>query len=82
MSMGCVRVDNWKTLAAILRGSTVDDMIAINKRGKTFYEKIQKTPVYIVYSRADKIGDLPKIFPDVYNKLVYFVAPLSTLERK
>ncbi len=82
MSMGCVRVDNWKTLAAILRGSTVDDMIAINKRGKTFYEKIQKTPVYIVYSRADKIGDLPMIFPDVYNKLVYFVAPLSTLERK
>lgn len=81
-SMGCVRVDDWKNLAAILRRSSVDDMMKVNETRKTIYEKISKTPVYIIYSRADKIGEFPMIFPDVYNKNVYFETPLSFLEEK
>lgn len=65
-SSGCIRVQNFKELANWIRNKNdVDEKL---KRKDTYYEKVEKTPVYITYSQVIFYGNNPLFAPDIYSK--------------
>lgn len=65
-SSGCIRVQEFKDLANWIRNA--DDVNEKLKRKDTYYEKVNKTPVYLTYNQVAFYGsDEPFFAPDVYN---------------
>ena len=67
-SSGCIRVDQWATLAAFLADTSEEDIRdKIAKRG-TAWQKVRRTPVYIEYSQGDVFQGRAVYFPDIYGR--------------
>lgn len=65
-SSGCIRVQDFRNLANWLKNSNdVDEKL---KRKDTYYEKLNKTPVYITYNQVIFYDNEPLFAPDVYKK--------------
>lgn len=67
-SSGCIRVQQWHQLASWLSnesGCSIDDTLS---SGKTIYQKIDKTPVVLTYSRVDYVEGGIGVHPDVYGQ--------------
>lgn len=65
-SSGCIRVQDFKDLANWIKNS--NDVEIKLKRKDTYYEKVNKTPVYITYNQVIFYEGLPFFAPDIYNK--------------
>lgn len=68
ISAGCVRVEAWDRLAAILADSEIDYIHERVDTGRTIFEKVQTTPVVMAYSTADVVAGRPARYLDVYNR--------------
>lgn len=69
LSHGCVRVQQWKPLAAWSAQQDeawVDDVALAG--GKTRFLKVDAIPVVISYSLVDMVEGQARVFDDVYNK--------------
>lgn len=65
-SSGCIRVQDFINLADWLKNSdNTSEKLSENKN--TFFEKIEKTPVYITYNQVIFYGEDPLFAPDIYN---------------
>lgn len=67
LSSGCVRVKEWLKLASFVMDRDITKIQSDVDKGKTYIEKVNKTPVYIMYSLADISGDKITFYPDIYN---------------
>lgn len=65
-SSGCIRVQDFKDLANWIKNS--NDVEIKLKRKDTYYEKINKTPVYLTYNQVIFYESQPFFAPDIYNK--------------
>lgn len=65
-SSGCIRVQDFKEVANWLKNA--DDVEEKLKRKDTYFEKIDKTPVYITYSQVMFYENTPLFAPDIYNR--------------
>lgn len=65
-SSGCIRVQSFKELANWIKNS--NDVEEKLKRKDTYYEKLNKTPVYITYTQVIFYEKEPLFAPDIYNK--------------
>lgn len=52
-SSGCIRVQNPEILASLLANTSVDEIEKNIKRKKTFWTRVEKTPVYFLYDIID-----------------------------
>lgn len=68
-SLGCVRVQQWPELAAMLIDSNKDDVFKNINKGKTYIQKVNKTPIFITYSLVDSVGGKIGSYADTYSKL-------------
>lgn len=64
-SSGCIRVQDFKELANWLKNN--NDVEEKLKKKDTFYERVNKTPVYITYTQVVFYGDTPLFAPDIYQ---------------
>lgn len=64
-SSGCIRVQDFKELANWLKDNT--DVEEKLKRKDTYYEKLNKTPVYITYNQVMFYDSEPLFAPDIYK---------------
>lgn len=64
-SSGCIRVQDFKELANWLKNK--DDVEEKLKNKNTFYERVDKTPVYFTYSQVVFYGETPLFAPDIYQ---------------
>lgn len=65
-SSGCIRVQEFKDLANWIRDA--NDVNEKLKKKETYYEKVNKTPVYFTYNQVAFYGsDEPFFAPDVYR---------------
>mgnify|MGYP001025397987 FL=1 len=67
-SLGCVRVQQWPDLAAMLLDSEKDDVFKNINKGKTYIQKVNKTPIFITYSLIDSVEGKVGHYADVYKK--------------
>lgn len=65
-SSGCIRVQDFKDLANWLKNN--NDVEEKLKRKDTYYEKLNKTPVYITYNQVKFYESEPLFAPDIYRK--------------
>jgi murein L,D-transpeptidase YcbB/YkuD len=67
LSHGCIRVQSWTELAAVLSEVTTDEVLTQVGVGHTHFQHIDPVPVVLAYDRtALKDGILVR-FPDVYD---------------
>lgn len=65
-SSGCIRVQEFKDLANWIRDA--NDVNEKLKKKETYYEKVNKTPVYLTYNQVVFYGsDEPFFAPDIYG---------------
>lgn len=75
-SSGCVRVQEWTSLAAWMATESPADILnQVNKRA-TVFKQVSKTPVYIGYRLADVVNGKVVIFPNIY-RIAQTTAPLT-----
>lgn len=67
-SLGCVRVQQWPDLAAILIESDKEGVFKNINKGKTYIQKVNKTPIFITYSLVDSVEGKIGHYADIYNK--------------
>lgn len=67
-SSGCVRVEKYLDLAALLTGTTPNDITENIRKDKTVTEPIDPVPVYFVYWLADVVNGRVVFFADVYRQ--------------
>ena len=70
-SSGCIRVENWMGLASWVGKQSQEQIARKLESKKTFWEKIEPVPVYVIYSLAQVEGDSAKFYPDIYKKTKY-----------
>ncbi|HEY6435963.1 MAG TPA: L,D-transpeptidase family protein, partial [Ignavibacteriaceae bacterium] len=68
LSSGCVRVQEWKKLAAWVQDIEESGIDKKLEKSGTRIEKTEKVPVSIVYSLADKKSDKWMYFPNIYGR--------------
>lgn len=67
-SSGCIRVDDFKELAAFITNTDLDTINSNIDKDKTYTQKIKSTPVFFTYSQVLFIENNPVFFQDVYSK--------------
>lgn len=67
-SSGCIRVQNWRELAAWIASSSVDKIDAQVDSGKMFWVKTPKTPVFLMYQTVDYQNGKTVFYPDIYKR--------------
>lgn len=68
-SSGCIRVHNYINLASMLSNQSEEDIQKKINTKKMFYEKVERTPIYIDYSQVYFLKNgKPIYFFDVYGK--------------
>ena len=65
-SSGCIRVQKWAELAAFIAGTGEDKIQENVGKNETFWQKVEKVPVFVEYSLGDVIGTKAVVFPDIY----------------
>lgn len=68
LSMGCVRVQQWPALAAILANSDKNYIFGNINKGKTYIQRIDHIPVFYTYSLVDNVDGKVGYFNDVYSR--------------
>lgn len=68
-SLGCVRVQQWPELAAMLLDLQKEDVFKNINKGKTYIQKVNKTPIFITYSLVDSVDGKIGHYADIYNKI-------------
>lgn len=67
-SLGCIRVQQWPYLAAMLAKVGRDDVYNNINKGKTYIQKVNSVPVFITYSLVDSVEGKVGYFADVYSR--------------
>ena len=67
-SSGCIRVENWRELAAWVSDGEVQGIDRKVATRKTFFEATQKVPVFIIYQLADLKNGNVVFYPDIYQR--------------
>lgn len=68
-SLGCIRVQQWPYLATLLLNASGTDKVFSNiNKGKTYIERVSKTPVFITYSLVDSVQGKVGHYGNVYNR--------------
>ncbi len=67
-SLGCVRVQQWPDLAAMLLEVEKEDVFTNINKGKTYIQKVNKTPIFITYSLVDSVEGKIGHYADIYNR--------------
>lgn len=68
LSMGCVRVQQWPALAAILANADKNYIFGNINKGKTYIQRIDHIPVFYTYSLVDNVDGKVGYFNDVYSR--------------
>ena len=63
-----MRVQQWPDLAAMLLDYEKDDVFKNINKGKTYIQKVNKTPIFITYSLIDSVEGKVGHYADVYKK--------------
>lgn len=69
LSMGCVRVQQWPELAALLANSDKNYIFDNVNKGRTYIQKIESIPVFYTYSLVDNVEGKVGYYNDVYSRL-------------
>lgn len=67
-SSGCVRVKEWMDLASWAAAEKAESLEKKLDKDKTFYQKIDRIPVYVTYQLADFQKGKSTVYPDVYKR--------------
>lgn len=68
-SLGCIRVQQWPYLATLLLHANGTEKVFSNiNKGKTYIERVNKTPVFITYSLVDSVQGKVGHYGNVYNR--------------
>lgn len=67
-SLGCVRVQDWPRLAEFVSGLTIPQIQANLDKGRTYIQRINKTPIFITYSVVDMVKGKADKYKDIYNQ--------------
>ena len=67
-SSGCVRVEQWTELAALLTHEAPAHILSQVETGHSSGRRIRPTPVYVEYSLGDVSAGKALVFPDVYQR--------------
>lgn len=67
-SLGCVRVQDWPRLAEFVSGLTIPQIQSNLDKGKTYIQRINKTPIFVTYSLVDVVKGKADKFQDIYNQ--------------
>lgn len=68
LSMGCVRVQQWPSLAAILANSDQNYIFNNIDKGKTYIQRVDHTPVFYTYSLVDNVNGQILNYSDIYHR--------------
>lgn len=66
-SHGCVRVQQWAELGAVLSGQTKEQVEAKTEGNTTKIENIRDVPLYLTYATADVKNGKIRNYPDIYG---------------
>ncbi len=66
-SSGCIRVEKYTELAAFVSNQNNGDIIKKIQTKKTFWEKTQIVPVFVIYSLVNYDNTIETFHPDIYN---------------
>ena len=75
LSSGCVRVERWDDLAALLDQSDLEHVHSRVATKKTVFDKVEPVQVIMTYSLVDVTSGRPARFPDVYGAGARATAP-------
>lgn len=67
-SSGCVRVEKWSELAAVLTNEAPADILSQVETRRSNGRRIPPVPVYVEYSLGDVSAGNALVFPDVYQR--------------
>lgn len=67
-SLGCVRVQDWPRLAEFVSNQDIPTIQKNLDKGKTYIQRIEKTPIFMTYSLVDVVKGKADKFKDIYNQ--------------
>ena len=68
LSLGCVRVQDWPRLAEFVSSMDIPTIQKNLDKGKTYIQRIDKTPIFMTYSLVDVVKGKADKFKDIYNQ--------------